>query len=124
MVGLRTIGLMAMLCMGLAAYCINALLSDSREYSELSLDYWLLTPSVIRAVGRECTSKALFAYSAADGPKPTVSQVDCNIQPERVSKIVLDYGFVEAGDSSFKKEDAELSVDKGESFVITLIEYL
>lgn len=125
MVGLRVIGLMALFCMGLAGYCIKALLSDSREYSELSLDYWLLTPGVIKAVGRECTNKALFTYSSADGPKPMVAQLVCNIQPESIIKIALEYGFSESGYASFKKEGAELelSLRKGESLVITLIEY-
>ena len=125
MVGLRVIGVMALLCMGLAGYCIKALLSDGREYSELSLDYWLLTPGVIKAVGRECTNKALFTYSSADGPKPMVAQLVCNIQPESIIKIAQGHGFSENGYASFKKEGAELdlSVREGGSSTITLVEY-
>lgn len=103
----------------------KALLSDGREYSELSLEYWLLTPKVIKAVERECTSKAIFTYSAADGPKPMVSQVECSMQPKGIAKIAMEHGFSENDYASFKKEGAELehSARKGEILVITLIEY-
>lgn len=125
MLGLRVISLMALLCMGLAGYCIKALLSDGREYSELSLEYWLLTPNVIKAVERECTSKALFTYSAADGPKPMVAQLDCNIQPESFIQIAREHGYSENGYASFKKEGAELklSVRNGGGASVTLIEF-
>jgi hypothetical protein len=57
-------------------YMVNAIFDESRYFSKNSIDYYLLTPKVIKDFPLPSESKEIrYYYSSGDGTKPTSNGV-------------------------------------------------
>ncbi len=101
--------------------------SESREYSRASLDYYLLTPKETSQLSKHCENDPRFIYSAADGPKPAIIQLDCFLEEKIVSNFANKNNFHRVSSNQFKKGSIELEFEKNDAdkiMLITVYEYL
>ncbi len=115
-----------------AAICIlvySAIVSFSerREYSKVSLDYYLLTPNELSQLTKYCENNPQFTYSAADGPKPTITHLHCHLEEETIYSYAIDHNFEKTSNNLFKREQTEIEFEKsstGKIILTTVYEYL
>ncbi len=83
--------------------------SEHREYSDTSLDYFLLTPTELSKLSKECEESPAFVYSSADGPKPTIVTLNCTIPVDKLEEQMLSAGFSYVN-GFYQKEDVQIQV--------------
>lgn len=108
-------------------YSAIASFSEQREYGKFSLEYYLLTPNQLSQLAKHCENNPQFTYSAADGPKPTITHLNCNLEEESVIAYAIDNNFDKTSTNQFKKEHTEIEFEKnstGKIIVTTVYEYL
>ncbi|OZG75452.1 hypothetical protein BTA51_03510 [Hahella sp. CCB-MM4] len=120
----------------LAVYYALASLSEDRSYSKYSIDYLLLTPSLVKKIPIEDISDEFYLYSAADGNKPSRALVTftSGMNRESVEGTLANYlrseHFKTSGANTFTRQNEEVILEyqsEGEGFhriSFTLLEYL
>lgn len=112
--------------LAMAIYIAIASFSEHRAYKKSSFDYWILTPALIVDLAGGCKSEPHFIYSAADGPKPTVTTLQCLLVADDLGHLAQQ-GFSRISESQFKNDASEIEItwnDKGEVTSISLLEFL
>jgi hypothetical protein len=95
---------------GGVAYAAFVAFSEHREYSPRSFDYYLLTPAELSAISKLCTNQPAFIYRSADGPKPVIVTMSCEIDKEAMGRHLSTGGFqLIAG--QYKKGDVEVQIE-------------
>lgn len=129
------IGMLAitLLILSLYLYAISISLAEGRFYAKLSLDNLLLTPKNLAKISVFCKTSPVFYFSAADGPKPSITSFMCELDEIKALKYLVDSGFyheVSRGDKSkevYKNKDVEIEFFKNEEQDIDkviMLEYL
>jgi hypothetical protein len=95
---------------GGAIYTAFASFSEHREYTPRSLDYYLLTPVELTSLSKLCMDQPAFIYSSADGPKPGIVTMSCEIDKEAIDRHLKTSGFQPIG-GHYKKEDVEVQIE-------------
>jgi hypothetical protein len=102
----------------IGAYCLMALVSEQRTYGPMSPDYLLLTPKLIRQLPVGQAEEVAYAYSAADGPKPTVSSIEFVAKEAHRAELesgirtyLTGLGFVEKSPGQFAQTRHEVAVE-------------
>jgi hypothetical protein len=101
--------------------------SESREYTKISIDYYLLTPKELSELSKHCENDPRFIYSAADGPKPAIIHLHCFLEEKVISNYANKTNFERISSSQFKKGAIEMEFEKNDAekvVVITVYEYL
>jgi hypothetical protein len=110
---MRTVSLFFLalaIIIGGAAYTVYVSFSEHRQYSRKSLDYYLLTPPVLSAISDRCMDKPVFIYSSADGPKPTITTMNCTINREEIDYYMKSKDFQLDNDGLYKNGGIEIQV--------------
>lgn len=110
----------------MAIYVVFVSFSENRAYKQPGIDFWILTPTLIVDLVERCKSEPHFIYSAADGPKPTVTTLQCTLVTDDLGHLVQQ-GFSRISEYQFKKDTSEIEItwnDKGEVTSISLLEFL
>ncbi|MCE2027907.1 hypothetical protein [Sessilibacter corallicola] len=103
--------------------------SERREYSKVSLDYYLLTPNELSQLAKYCENNPQFTYSAADGPKPIITHLHCHLEEETINSYAIDHNFEKTSNNLFKREQTETEIEfekngTGKIILTTVYEYL
>jgi hypothetical protein len=97
-------------------YIVLAILSEHRSYSKPSLDYMILTSTIIKDLPFELPVDAHYTYSAADGPKPAINTVEYFISSDRdhsaalIGNFLLQQGLTEQSPGVFAGDGQEVLV--------------
>ena len=85
--------------------------SEHREYSDVSLDHLLLTPTELSTLSKECEESPTFVYSSSDGPKPTIVTLNCTIPTNILDEAMRSAGFSYVN-GLYQKEDVQIQSTK------------
>jgi hypothetical protein len=96
---------------GGALYAIFISFSEHWEYTRKSLDYYILTPPEIAQMSELCIQTPGFIYSSADGPKPTIVQMNCTISPEDAEKYLESKDLLSKGNGVYINEEIEVQLN-------------
>ena len=120
----------------LITYYTISSLSESKKFSKYTLDYLLLTPSLIKNQPIMDVYNENYYYSAADGNKPAVVAVTffSKKNQEDIRLAITEYlklhGYVNREPNFFRKEDREVSIkyrhseDEDISVTLSIIEHI
>ncbi len=111
-------------------YSASIILSEHVTYKKGSLEYYLLTPEIIKELPLKQLTDAKYYYSSADGNKPAINTIEFS---GTISDSILSdyfssnqYEIIENG--SYKKGSQEVTVeyvkDDEKRMRITIFEYL
>lgn len=89
----KLLSLFFVVFIALFLYTVFISFSESRSYGKLSLDYWVLSPDVLRQLSGSCRSSPQFRYSAADGPKPAIIIMSCSVPKSSFLEVMEEAGF-------------------------------
>lgn len=117
------------------AYLFSMVLDESRIYNKWSLEYYLLTPEIIKKLPLKGLDTAEYYYSSADGNKPTIYQVQFAIEAseEEIVNVLTEYFIAQKFTqsekeyfeiSSYKNSNCDVSVEyiDGDKIKITILE--
>ena len=85
--------------------------SDKREYGEVSLDHYLLTPEYLSNIARLCKNSPRFEYGSADGPKPAIIHLSCSFNVSELVNYLEAQDYKQIGISNYKKGDFEIGFE-------------
>ncbi len=122
-----TLLILALVILSVVVYGAIVTFSENREYSRISLDYYLLTPKELSQLSKYCENDPRFIYSTADGPKPTIIHLNCYFEEKIMSDYVNKNNFERVSNNQFKKGPIEIEFEKdGTDKVVltTVYEYL
>lgn len=132
----KLIGILIILAIFITALAYLALLvfSESVTYSKSSVEYYLLTPQVLKGLPLEEVETAEYYYSAADGNKPTINSIELSLDGEKqqinnkLSGFFTANNYTISDDGFYKKGATEVSVEyqeeDGVRVKVTVFEYL
>lgn len=103
------------------SYAIFISFSEHREYSSVSLDYFLLTPAELSKLSKKCKDTPTFVYSSADGPKPVIVTLNCTIPVDILEEQMRFSGFSYLN-GIYQKEGAQIQVtnDSADNVVVSV----
>lgn len=107
----KIIGATLLLSIVLFSYSLFISMSDNREYGEVSLDYYILTPEYLSNIARLCKSSPRFEYSSADGPKPAIIHLSCSFNVSELVNYLEAQNYKQIGMSDYKKGDFEIGFE-------------
>lgn len=84
--------------------------SEHREYSRGSFDFYLLTPRELSAISEFCKDEPVFIYSAADGPKPVIATLNCEIDTQELDDYRKSEGILIDGSGVDESRRFEMQV--------------
>ena len=107
-------------------YSVFSTFSEHREYGKFSMDYLILTPKEIGDIAQFCKDDPRFIYSSADGPKPSIISLNCEIiEEEKILSYLSHKQFIKDFDGIYKKTNEQIEIDRDQQNIIktvTLIE--
>lgn len=117
------------------AYLASIIFCESVTYQKGSLEYYLLTPQIIKELPIQRLNNADYFYSSADGSKPSISSVEFFYKTtgKEISDILSNYfimnKYLQLKNGSYKKDFQEITVEykkeKGKTTAkIIVLEYL
>lgn len=71
------------------AYFLSIILREGTEYERLSVEYYLLTPGIIKELPFEGLEDANYYYSTADGNKPVVNAIE--FTEKKPANVIANY---------------------------------
>lgn len=107
-------------------YVVFASHSEHREYQKLSIDYLALTPIEITGIAQFCKDKPHFIYSAAEGQKPSMTKVSCQLTDDVLSYLSRE-NFSKTSDTLYKRNNREIELTWNEGRELssaTLLEFM
>ena len=123
----KTLSIMLLLIIAIFSYGLFISVSDKREYGEVSLDYYLLTPEYLANIAKLCKSSPRYEYGSADGPKPAIIHLYCSFNASDLVNYLEAQNYKQIGMSDYKKGDFEIGFevdDENGISKITGYEYL
>lgn len=126
MSGKNIIVLSVFFVLAIFSYGFIVSLDEDHPYGKFSIDSFFLTPNDLSKISSFCENKPSFRYSSADGPKPAISSLSCNMEEVKIIKYLIDNGFNYYSIDTYKKEkvEVEISREENKSVKITFLEYL
>lgn len=119
-----------------ASYSVIISFSEDRKYSKHTLDFFLLTPALIKNQPLSGIYSETYHYSAADGNKPVINSVTflSGKKQEELHLIITKYleslGYISNKEEIYTKENKEVLIEyersgKEEiSVKLSLMEYI
>jgi hypothetical protein len=89
----KSVFVIMVLIVFVVSYSLFITFAEHREYSNLSLDYFVLTPEGLAKLSHKCNDSPNFIYSSPDGPKPGIVILNCNIPRKILEEQLRSDGF-------------------------------
>jgi hypothetical protein len=107
----KSFSIMLLLTIVIFSYGQFISVSDKREYGEVSLDHYLLTPEYLSNIARLCKNSPRFEYGSADGPKPAIIHLSCSFNVSELVNYLEAQDYKQIGISNYKKGDFEIGFE-------------
>lgn len=123
----KSFSIMLLLTIVIFSYGQFISVSDKREYGEVSLDHYLLTPEYLSNIARLCKNSPRFEYGSADGPKPAIIHLYCSFNASELVNYLEAQNYKEIGMNNYMKGDFEIGFevdDESKVHIVTGYEYL
>lgn len=115
--------LMPSLLIGACFYIAMINFSDHREYTKYSFEYLLITSKEITDISEYCNAEPQFTYSAADGSKPSILKIDCDLDAAVMQYFLANqYSLTDSG--SYKNNNNEFEIIKVGGKITSIVQLI
>lgn len=91
-------------------YLVFVIFSDHQTYSSDSFLTHLLTPNALSSLSERCENSPVFVYSSADGPKPAIVTMRCEISMIDFEQQMNAIGFQKVNDKLYEAREAQIEI--------------